>query len=355
MEFKSFDEAMAEITMGLKGEPEHDLVYLKNQIVTYKDHPQSKEIGRACGRLMWQIMPDDKKAELENIVGNHEKGSQAVLDEVLFAMKQGKPAEALDLMEPLIKKLDELADSGWSQDDSESVYFNFESPIEEAVWRAHSNEIRTARHAIEPFCRAYFLYGSALYELNRHEEAITALSKAIRWNPANPSLRFELGENFKKLNDMDAYERILDEIHPLIINASDMARLHRAKGFLFVERSNYEVAAAHLVASLLFENSPMAFGELMYIKKTCGEDYTDMSPEAAIDTLERAGEAFGINGKTAGVLSSIIGVALEHDDLETAATAAIGLYELTRDEEIEKLARALISAMEESSPKESIE
>lgn len=350
MEFESFDETMAEIAIGLNSEPEHDLNYLKEQIVTHKDHPQAKEIGRACGRLMWQIMPDDMKTDLESVIANHEKGTQAILDEALFCMKQGNPVKSLKLIEPLIQKLDELTESGWSQDDTESAYFNFESPIEEAIWRAHSNEIREARPAIEPFCRAYFLYGSALYEVNRHREAIAALSKAIRWNPANPHLRFELGENFKKLGDMRSYGQVLEEIHPLIANASDMARYHRAKGFLFVEQDSYKVAAAHLVFSLLFENSPMALSEIMYIKMEHGEDYTDMTPESAVAILEHAGEVFGINGKTAGVLSSLIGLALDHGDLATATTAAINLYELTGDEEIEDLARGLLAMAEGECP-----
>ncbi len=348
MEDKTFDEVMEEITMGLKRDPEHDITYLKEQMESFKDHPLAKEIGRACSRLMWEVLPDEEKQELDKIIDNHESSSQSVINEATYNIKIGNMAKALEIIEPLARKYDEMAESGWSQNDNESVYFNFRSPIDEIVWRAHNDELRDVRMAIEPFCDVYFMYGSALYEAGRHKEAIVALEKAMRWNPSNVTVRFEVGENYKKLGDMDAYEHVLDEVHPLIASADDMARFHRSKGFMLVEQESYELAAAHLMYSLLYANSELALGEVMYIKMKCGEDYTDMTPESAADILEKAGELCGANKDTLGALSALIKIAINNEDVGTAAQSAINLYQLTGDEEIGGLAKALLYAVKQT-------
>lgn len=57
MDYQSFDSIMQAITSGLTNDPKHDLPYLKEQLETYKDHPLGQEILRACGRLIWSMMP----------------------------------------------------------------------------------------------------------------------------------------------------------------------------------------------------------------------------------------------------------------------------------------------------------
>lgn len=345
---KTFDGVMETIAQGLNGDSEHDIAYLKEQAEAYKNHEFGQEITRACGRLMWEALPDDKKAEIQQVMDNHGASAQSVIDEANYNMKMGNPAKALELIEPLAKKYDDLTAEGWGEDDRDSVHFDFDSIIEHFVWRAHSNEERTVRSAVEPFALVYFTYGSVLYEAGGFEDAIVALEKAIRWNPAKPMLRFELGENYKKLGDMETYNRVLDETHPYIATADDMARFHRSKGFLLIEMGSYELAAAHLMYSLLYGNSELALSEVMYIKMQFGEDYTGMTPETAGKLLESKGELCVANEDTLSTLYALIKIAIDNEDVETAIKSAINLYQLTGDEEIGDIARNLIKAVEEA-------
>ena len=61
---KDFEAIMTSITAGLSGDSKADIKYLQEQSEKYKDHEYGKEIVRACGRLMYQVLPDDKKEEL---------------------------------------------------------------------------------------------------------------------------------------------------------------------------------------------------------------------------------------------------------------------------------------------------
>ena len=75
---KDFDSIMHEITRGLSGDANTDIAYLKEQMKAYKDHEMGKEIIRACARLMYDLMPDDKKKDLEQVISNNASGRSAV-------------------------------------------------------------------------------------------------------------------------------------------------------------------------------------------------------------------------------------------------------------------------------------
>jgi hypothetical protein len=65
-ENKDFECIMKEITQGLTGNTKEDIKYLHEQGEKYKDHEYRKEILRACGRLMYDILPDDIKEIITN-------------------------------------------------------------------------------------------------------------------------------------------------------------------------------------------------------------------------------------------------------------------------------------------------
>ena len=80
-----FNDIMQEITSGLTGKSEDDIAYLMQQAEQYKTHHFAKEIARACGRLMFDLIPNDKKAQFEQAIGNDSAGISATLDEIRFA------------------------------------------------------------------------------------------------------------------------------------------------------------------------------------------------------------------------------------------------------------------------------
>ena len=60
---QEFDEIISKITSGLTGNNEADLEFLKEQIELYKDHEMNKEILRSCGRLLYNVLPEETKEE----------------------------------------------------------------------------------------------------------------------------------------------------------------------------------------------------------------------------------------------------------------------------------------------------
>ena len=145
---------------------------------------------------------------------------------------------------------------------------------------------------------------------------------------------------------MEALNEALDAARPYVRDAAGMAKFHREKAFYLVETGNYELAAAYLVFSTVFENSNLVGSELMYLKRECGADFTGMTVDEATAILEKSGETYLPDEGTLAALSSIIGIALKHDDAQTATRAAIDLYELTGDEDVKQLAMQLMGENE---------
>ena len=104
----TYDEIMREISAGLTGDTEKDTVYLKEQMEKYKEHELAKDIVRACGRLFYELIPEDKKKELAQVIDNDMSGIHAVLDEVKFNVFKKDFGRALELMENLVEKTENI-------------------------------------------------------------------------------------------------------------------------------------------------------------------------------------------------------------------------------------------------------
>ena len=91
MDKKKYDEIMREITSGLTGDPDKDLPYLKAQTEMYKDHELGTEIVRACGRLIYEVLPEDTKKKLSQHFSNDMTGIDSTLEEVKFNIYKKDP------------------------------------------------------------------------------------------------------------------------------------------------------------------------------------------------------------------------------------------------------------------------
>ena len=56
-----FDQIMESIQAGLTGDSRKDIRYLQDQIAFHRNHENGLEIARACGRLIYERLPDELK------------------------------------------------------------------------------------------------------------------------------------------------------------------------------------------------------------------------------------------------------------------------------------------------------
>lgn len=322
---------MQEITGGLTGDAKKDIVYLNKQCDKYRGHPQEKEIIRACGRLIFELMPEGKKKEVASIARNQETGQKSVLEEVRFKMFQKQYDDALALIEPLIAGYEE---ANLYADDAVSEYHCFNEPMEFALYMFHYKPEKTVRRSPIDYANTYMLYGALLFDLNRHEDAIRALDKALKWNPVSAKILFERGQDLMGLGRQDEYEKAVKQIFKVAFLPKDLAQCYRGLGFLYCEQQKYELAACCELFSLQFENSGRAQSELYFIFDKLGRCYEP--------TFAQIKEQFEENDIPLGPDKDMLGLAMaygEHAEEQKDFQSAVYYYEIAnaflQDKELE--------------------
>lgn len=330
----NYDEIMEEIKSGLTGNPQEDADYLRDQMEAYKDHELSQEIIRACGRLFYEIMPEESKEEIDKIINKEMIDIDSAMDEMHFAAYKKDYNRALEIIESLAKKADEHP---FYKDDTVSCYFTFDSFFEEILYAEINKPQKEIRKAEFPFAAIYLNYGSLLFELGRYDEAHEALKKALRWNPVSINVRSEYMETLKAKKDLDSYVKMAKESFKYAYKPKDLARCYRNMGWYYIEKEMYSEAVAVYDNSLRFEpDNKAATSELYYIIQTAPdtkqmnyEDFKEFSAkegfptEADMDVLRIAyglGKEFEKNGVSEG-----------------AKFCYSIVYDLTQDEEIQEL------------------
>jgi tetratricopeptide (TPR) repeat protein len=328
----AFNRIMENILGGLNGDTDHDLHYIKEQMDVYKDHEYGKEIIRALGRMLYERMPNDAKAEFRKLIADHTDSYNGTLEEVRFNQSRGDFEKAITIIEPLVEQCDDLSTSMY-QDDAVTSYFCFERPAEEITYVVHNGAEKEVRISPEPFALVFFAYASLLFDLCDHLKAIEYLEKSLKWNPASAMTYFEISENYKQLGEVEVFHEFTLRAYPYVISGRALARYHRNNGFYYVEKGKLKLASACLLVSLFFEQSQAVAAELFYIKQQFGEDYMGMGQEEAVKLLEENGLPIGADPMTLSGLMYLLTLAAGNEGEEMLAATLKDLYDLTGDQQ----------------------
>lgn len=334
-DFMSYDEIMREITAGLTGDEEADCIYLKEQMEKYKDHEFSQEIIRACGRLFYDLIPEDKKKEIGQVFENDISGIHAVLDEVRFNIYKKDFKKALELMEVLVEKTER---NPMYQNDSVTEYFSFETPFEFFMYVQRNECNKEVKWIQYPYAAIYLQYGSLLYDLQRYGEANQMLEKALRWNPMSARILYEYAETFKVMGDNEKFFALSKKAFEIAYTRADIARAYRNLGYYFVEVEKYQAAIGCYLLSLEYDKeSKNAQSELYYIHQKTGGSVKEPTLEELEVIAEAEGIPMGLNEDVLGIAVAYGKHFLENDEVDGARAMFEIAYELTRDEAFEKI------------------
>ncbi len=341
---KEFDKIMHCITAGLTGDATSDLTYLQEQCDAYKNHEMGKEIVRACGRLIYEMIPEDKRTELDKAIENDSAGTEAILEEVRFNIFKKDFDKALSIMAPLVRKFDE---GQFFQDDQVSEYRIFDETFEEVLYRFRYRPEKDVRHTPIPLTEVYLLYGSLLIDLKRLPEAQESLKKALHWNPVSFKITSEYIETYKMLGDLDNFFRLSVDAFKIAFRPEHVARCYRNLGFYFVEKEQYSEAIACYLMSLQFEReSKQVQSELYYINSKTGGTVKQPSMAEAKQYAEQYGFPIGADDDVIG-LSFSYGKHFMQESIPEAARYFLDIaYGLTDDENVKKM----IDKLSESTP-----
>lgn len=340
----TFDEIMKQITSGLTGDSKKDFAYLEEQSERYKNHELSREILRACGRLMVKCVPPEERAKLIQTFSNDVSAINSILEEAHYLQVIRDYEKAISIMEPVVEKWDKmLEEEGMFTDDSQSEYHCFQEPIEEYLYAFYMKSEKDLRRPDDyPFANLYTQYGSLLIDMKRIDEAQNALKKALRWNPTSLKILAEYAETFKMKGDMESFFKISIDGFKVAYTSMDLARCYRNIGFYFVEKKLWKEAIGCYIMSMQFDReSKNAQSELYYINDVTNGEVE----ETTMEEFEEIAEKYGF---PVGPYEDVIGLAYAYgkhfyeEKMNAPAIYFFGIvYDLLKDEDILKMLESM--------------
>ena len=269
-----------------------------------------------------------KKGDAEYGTGDP-KGTEAKAHGM---MRRDHPDQAAEELKKAIDRIEALEEY---QDGETWEMHSFVEPFEDVLYHELFPVSKDVKNTYEPVSEVYLQYASALFELERYEEAEAAVKQAIRWAPTHAKNYFEYMELLKQKGDLEEFFQINLETFHFTYIPQDIARLYRNLGYYFLEKGRYNEALACITMSLNFDSENKQGKQLLYfIQETGGRDVKEPTFEA----LQQYGEKYGF---PAGAAPEVVSLAYgygqfyeEQGNREGQQYFYTILYNLTGDEEV---------------------
>lgn len=344
-----YDSIMQEIVNGLTGNQSEDKAYLNEQREKYKGHPLHKEILREIGRILFKITPREDQIEFSKVFQKEMQKHFQKVNEALKLKLEGRFEDAVKILEPEVKVMEELYDHGFFKNDSVSEYYVFKNLFEETLFYFRKKPERTVRKAEFDFGEMYFTYGNILFDLNRIDDAQDALLKAKRWNPSNGWYSLEYAETLKRKGELENFLAETKHAFSIAYTPSLLGRCYRNLGYYFIEKYMWQEAIECYTASLIYDKEKVDIvdQEFGYIYSKTGEKFSP-STEHLKEYADKYDFPLGANRDVVLLAYHQGKRNLEEKNFATARFFLEIAYGLVKDDEIKALLESIPSPPKET-------
>lgn len=340
-----FQETINQIFKGLTGDNKADIKYLNEQMEQHKDDENSTEIIRALSRKIFELLPDEAKTELNQIIGNEVDTINSTVEEAKFQLSQNNPVKAEELLRSAIDSI-----PFEFKDDEECGYFCFDDALEIAIFAISEKYEKTIRKATYNFAQIYFMYAYSLIENQKIDKAEEALKTALKWNPVSTTIMGELSEVYKMKKDYENYLYWSKRIIQYASSSKMLARGYRNIAYYYCDIEEYEKSASIYYFSRYFEESKQVTSELFYIAEQLGKLPEAPEPDSIKSLLEQEDIQYGASDFVIGAAYQIAKSCLENNDIKSAIYYLYVVYDLTHDDEIKKIIEKYKNSLDDETP-----
>ncbi len=337
-----FQEKINEIFKGLTGDNEADIKYLNEQMEQHKDDENSTEIIRALSRKIFELLPDEAKSKLNQIIGNELDTINSTVEEAKYQLSQNNPVKAEELLKSAIDSIPLEF-----KDDEECGYFCFDNALEIAIFAISEKYEKTIRKATYDFAHIYYFYAYSLLENHKIDEAESALKTALKWNPVSTTIMGELSEVYKLKKDYDNYLYWSKRIIQYASSSKMLARGYRNIAYYYCDVEEYEKSAAIYYFSRYFEESKQVTSELFYIAEQLGKLPEAPERDQIKQLFEQEDIQYGASDFVIGAAYQLSKACMDNNDMKSSVYYLYVVYDLTHDEEIKGIIEKIRGSLDE--------
>lgn len=326
------EEILKEIRAGLTGEYSIDIVYLENQVKKYSGSANAQAIENGIVDIVYEILPEDKKTEINKMMYMDGKRLDTVFAEAMKLINEHKIEESFKLTEALYTKI--LINY---RETESKAYLSMRNPLEHQLYLYLYSPSKTLERPPFDLSRMVMLHGYNLLELGKPEDAINVLEDAIRYNPVNTDPYFEMCECYKVLKRPEDLLAATKEIISISTTPMELSRCYCNLGYYCVEIKDYDSAVCFYYESLIYDNHPGVTGELHHIHTITQKKITPPTRKEVNAAFEKYGMTAGADKDVLSVTSALAKEAIENKNLGDARFYLATLYGLTNDNEVKAM------------------
>ena len=254
------NEILAAIRGALTGDTSADMIYLQEETAKYDKNPETQDIADELLAMAYGLLTPEQNDYIKKMLYIGDRTLDKVYQEAETVLRSGQTAKAIALFKPLYEHIM----TNFAETD-DARFFSFRNLLESNLY--HQLYHPTKKLLKTPFDFSLFIggYGYALVEVRRLEEAIPVLKEAIRYNPVNPDIRFELAEIYKLTGETDKLLEAICDTLPIAASGYAMARCYANLGYWATEIKDYKSAVAFYYESLMFGDDPRVAGEIQHL------------------------------------------------------------------------------------------
>ena len=280
------NELMAQIHTEMTGDIAKDLRHLSDIANDLRKEPNAGELIAAVAEHAFAIMPADQRAEMEEQTFVGGKRLDRAFGEALALVDKKDFAGAEAILAAISEKIAAYFEQG------EIRYRSFRNPFEYHMCRYFYPEDTDFERAPFDFAHYLTLYGYVLVETGKPDEAMTALERAIRFNPVAAEPRFELAELCKLGRDYPRLLAVNQQTMPLCTTPDRAARVLANMGFYCYAVGDLFSAAVFYFESirfLPFKPVELELQDTVRRMNAEGQKFTPPTHGQTIDTYEKYG------------------------------------------------------------------
>ncbi len=203
----------------------------------------------------------------------------------------------------------------------------------------------------KPYGRYFREYGNLCMQKERFKAAEAAYKDAICWNPVDLDSILGLAECYKHLNMLERYLIVTKEAYRYCCTRATMARYYRNMGYYYLSKYDPHTARCCYVYSNIYYHTDNADGELKYLEEALRDKTPDISIKDMQNVFVEKGIEPGPNPDTIGIVYRVGELMLEDKEYGLARDCFSIVYDITREEQLEKMLDELDAVLESGGAK----
>jgi len=230
-----------------------------------------------------------------------------------------------------------------NDENGDAFYHYFENEFHERLFAMILPDFKNVKKTRVPYPDLLYCLGSTLIDLGDIESAERELHGAVTWNLTSAGTIFEYAETLKR-TDIEKFFVKSISAYRVSYSAINVARAFRNFAYYYSEKKEWQNAYINLVLSSMYENNEERINaELKYIQENADIELQEVTNELLDKYAEEMEMPLGANPEVLDLLYSYADERYDKGDKKGSLEYFQYLYDLTEDEEIEKIIKQVKS------------